>query len=289
MLVGLSPLSLIHTFCSMIVVADSGSTKTDWAYRDQDGKLVQLQADGINPNYSTQEEIAETLRQISFPEPIDSIFFYGAGCSSPKLAAKVGAALGETHKPKQVTVEHDMLGAGRALFGNGSGVACILGTGSNSCLMEDGEITTQHGGDGILIGDEGSGAYLGKHLIKGVWSGNLSADIKDKLYTHLDMDRSSILERLYSQPWPNRFLASLCPFIKSLTPNEEVEQMVKACFTDLFETDLLPIKQGYDNVRAVGSVAYYFQDQLAKALSAKGCELKEVLRSPIEGLIRYHL
>ncbi|MDR2936702.1 MAG: ATPase, partial [Rikenellaceae bacterium] len=189
------------------LVADSGSTKTDWRFLNG-GETVAAQTVGINPVYQSPEEITATIRTglRDVPEAVGSVYFYGAGCL-PVTKRAVETALRKVWREAAVEVESDLLGAARGLCGDGQGIVSILGTGSNSCCYDGGQIVRNTPPMGFILGDEGSGAHLGKLLINGIFKNRLPREIADDLFEEYRLDRNLIIEAVYRKPFPNRFLA----------------------------------------------------------------------------------
>lgn len=279
----------------MTIIADSGSTKTAWWTSANKEHAIYTQ--GINPFQQSMEEICailthELLPNIDLSEDITHIFFYGAGCTKEK-APIVAEALRQTisHKAK-ITVESDMLGAARGLCGRQKGMACILGTGSNSCFY-DGRYA--HAGNpalGYILGDEGSGAYIGKRLVGDILKRQLPADLCKLFHEETRETQASIIEKVYRMPLPNRFLASLSPFCARHRSHPAMHRFLISCFTDFFKRNI-DSSPWHDElaeckIHFVGSIAYYYQDELREAAQACGYEVGNIMQSPLEGMVCYH-
>ncbi len=277
-----------------ILVADSGSTKTDWAYL-KDGKIEEeRETQGINPYFHGENKILDILLR-SFPSPFqkrrpEKIFFYGAGCSSKFRSARVENALHQIFPKAKVFVQHDMLGAARASSGDKPGLIAILGTGSNACHYNGTEIVHQRGGIGYVLGDEGSGAHMGKALLQRLFYDELPGTIADRFYKELDTNRNTVIEKVYRAPNPNRYLASLTKFIKQHIESEPVETIVKDCFSEFLTRHILHFPEHQElPMHCVGSVAYHFHPQLEKCCQDHGVGLGNITTEPIKGLTSYHL
>lgn len=279
----------------MILLADSGSTKTEWCLAGPRGKIgKRLFTSGINPYYMNKEEIQRTIDEELYPhlrryhDKIEAIHFYGAGCAYPEKNDMVAAAL-RRHWQVPVSVESDLLAAAHALCGHEAGIACILGTGSNSCVY-DGEKIVQHIDSlGLILGDEGSGGALGRVWARDCLRGDLIEPIIRKFMKEYHLTPELIMEKVYRQPFPNRFLASFAPFIKKHLDNEYVYGLVYDNFKDfvirhLYAYDALD----FYAVHFVGSIAYQFQDILRKLMDDRSLETGTIAQSPMEGLIKYH-
>ena len=200
----------------MKLIADSGSSKTDWRWFDEDGAIYQGKTIGLNPYYIDTASIITELRQNLIPlinSKISEIHFYGAGCANAEKNAVIEAALRHLFGAVNIAVDNDLLAAARALCEHRPGIACILGTGANSCAYDGHDITTNLRAFGYILGDEGSGAYLGKSLISNYLRGNLPADLKEKFNQRFNTGVDEILDRVYHQPFPNRYLGSFTKFM----------------------------------------------------------------------------
>jgi N-acetylglucosamine kinase-like BadF-type ATPase len=276
----------------MILIADSGSTKTHWCVLDNSEVLKHIFTKGINPFYQSEVEISREIEINLMPElknfNINKIYFYGAGCSFPEKKLLVSSALGSHFKDVRIEVESDLLGAARALFADNKGIACILGTGSNSCLYDGKTIIENVSPLGFILGDEGSGAVLGKTLIADCLKNQLSPKLKDKLLNEYKLTPAIILENVYKQAFPNRFLAKLTPFLLEHINEPSIFNIVYDSFDAFFvrnvmQYDLENIKVGF-----VGSVAFYFHDTLEIVASERGIVVSEIVQSPMNGLIEYY-
>lgn len=216
-----------------------------------------------------------------------SVVFYGAGCGRhfPEASARMAAALGRRFRTPDVEVLSDLTGAARALFGRGEGIACILGTGSNSCHCRGGEIVENVPPLGYILGDEGSGAALGRNLLNGIFKGYIP--LRDELTAATGLDYEAVIRRVYRQPAANRFLASLAPFVHAHTDHPAVREMVLSGFRDFARRNLSRYQPGLP-VACGGGVAAHFAELLREALAAEGYVVAQIVESPAEGLIRYH-
>ena len=287
----------------MILIADSGSTKTDWALAPSpstvpsDSSLFTLHSSlfttqGINPFHQDRAVIAEILRQELLPQlnpdVVDCVCFYGSGVR-PELESVMMALLQEAFpQTLQVEAHSDLLGAARALCGHNYGIASILGTGANSCLYDGERIVQNTPALGYILGDEGSGGVLGKHFLHVLYKGVLSENIRADFEQEYGLTMADVIQRVYREPMPNRFLASLAPFIHRHLSAPAVNCMVIDNFRDFFRYNIRPYNHPELPVSFVGSIAWHFRDQLAEAADAEGFTLGTILKSPIEGLLRYH-
>jgi N-acetylglucosamine kinase-like BadF-type ATPase len=284
----------------MILIADSGSTKTDWALLKEDGTTFEVATQGINPFHQSQEQIAQLLREELLPklkeedysgdvpeEFVTAIYFYGAGCTpekSPRLAECLQACF---LKATTVEVQSDLLGAARALCGKQPGIVSILGTGSNSCYYDGERMVQNTPALGYILGDEGSGATLGKRLVGDCLKGQLPAALCQAFLEEYHLTQAEIIERVYRQPLANRFLASLSPFLYQHRKEESVHQLLLSCFDDFFTRNLLAYPR--ESLYFIGSIAHYYREELTEVATRHGYTLARILQRPMEGLIRYHL
>lgn len=278
----------------MILIADCGSTKIDWCVVN-DGKVVeQIFTSGINALLMTEEQIRETLAAELAEKvkgyAIESVYYYGAGCLFDDICANVRRAIAHNvPTAKTIEVHSDLLAAARALCGQNEGIACILGTGSNSCYYNGKEIVDNVSPLGYILGDEGSGAVLGKLLVGDVLKNQLPKELCEKFLTEYDLDRQKIIEGVYKKPAANRFLASLSPFLIKNIEEPAIHRLVLNAFKSFFVRDI----ENYSNYKSmpvsfVGSVAFYYKDVLAEAAKALDITIGTIIKSPMEGLVKYH-
>lgn len=274
----------------MILLADSGSTKTDWCgLKGTDNLRVQTQ--GINPYHQKPEVILKVLYKELLPqlpvEPIEAIYFYGAGCTPQKSKLLHACLVKVFGEQAHIEVESDLLGAARALFGQRPGIACILGTGSNSCFYDGERIAAQTPALGYILGDEGSGAYLGRQLVGDVLKAQLPEHICLAFANETQLTQEEIIQRVYRRPLANRFLAGFTPFLAEYRGEPSVHRLLVDAFDAFIRRNLKPYPDGMP-VGAIGSIAHHFRPELSEALEQAGYRLETVEASPMEGLIRYH-
>lgn len=278
---------------NMILVAESGSTKTDWRWIEGDKAEGGWQTVGINPFYQTPESITEILELHVFPK-IDhapkAIYYYGTGVTDSAKKQTLHRIF-QTKWPStpNIQLESDVLGAARALFGDGAGLAAILGTGSNSVWYESGLVTFQVPPLGFWLGDEGSGGHLGKHLVLAYLHREMPAQVRDIFEAQFGaFDRTPILEAAYQKPFPNRYFAQYTPFIQAHITDPFLEDLVIQSFTLFFEKYLQKYPQK-SPLGFVGSVAHYFRPQLEQVAQRFDLDIQNVLAAPLEALVRYHI
>ncbi len=278
-----------------ILIADSGSTKTQWALLEGSTTIGHYSSFGINPNYQRSSEILEVLdevtefRDANFCNSVEQVFFYGAGCHGEENSNTVEIALQKRFVKAKIKVESDMFGAARSLCNKKKGIACILGTGSNSCFYDGNIVVANVPSYGYLFGDHGSGAVLGKTLIEAFCSDLLPLDLKEKLEKETGITREILLLNVYKKAFPNRYLASFVPFIHAHIENEFIHQMVVMSFADFlhFQVSKYPEAKSLE-INFTGSVAYLFSKLLEEVLASAGYKMGVCIQHPLEGLITYH-
>ena len=277
----------------MILLADSGSTKTDWCIAENNSIQKRISTRGTNPFFQTPDEIEREIASELIPAtagfPIDRIFFYGAGCAFPEKNEIIRAALAAHFPTAAIEINSDMLAAARALCQRSAGIACILGTGSNSCYYDGKQICNNVSPLGFILGDEGSGAVLGRRLVGDCLKNQLPSPLKEKFLERFDLTPATILERVYKRPFPNRFLASLSPFIAENLQIPEIRRIVSEGFTDFFRRNVMQ----YDRyaelpIHFTGSIAYYYRPILEECAQQMKLRIGTILRAPMEGLVTYH-
>ena len=275
----------------MQLIADSGSTKVDWRAIKDDGSIVEISTEGINPVFITPEEIVKILSQKLLPvigPGVKNVYFYGAGVVSPQLIATLSESFKKVFPESETFAASDVLEAARALCGHNPGIACIMGTGSNSCFYDGENIAKNVRAGGFILGDEASGGVLGKKLISDFIKGLLPAHIQAEFDKRYDLDYMKVVEKVYKQPMPSRFLASFAPFINEFIADPYMENLVNTSFDEFFKRNISQYDYKNHTVNFVGSIAYYFKDKLVAAAERNGMKVGRVLKTPIEGLVEYH-
>jgi glucosamine kinase len=285
----------------MLLIADSGSTKTDWRLVDSQKNIYQFGTIGFNPYFQDSDSIASELRVSLRPnidrlglEGVDTdhlhIYFYGAGCSTPDKCRQVETALKEIFPFAQIEVQHDLLAASRALCGNHKGIVAILGTGSNSCYYDGYMVAENVPSLGFILGDEGSGAHIGKQFITDYLNKEMPWSLADDLYETYKLKRETILDVIYRKPMPNRFLASFSRFIHQHKEEPYVVRLISSSFNQFFNKHICKYPLHKDvKMHCVGSVAYYYSDILKAVADEKGVKIDKIIEAPISGLMLYHL
>ena len=268
-----------------ILIADSGSTKTDWALGE-----LRVKTQGINPFHQDDQTIRDVLRQELIPalgeqSPVE-IYFYGSGVR-PELEEKMIHLLNEAFPHAQHVEAHsDLLGAAIALCGHEEGIACILGTGANSCLFDGESIIENVSPMGYILGDEGSGAVLGKRFLNALYKGRLPRSLRNEFEQYYQINLSQVIENVYRKPMANRWLASLSEFIHLHFDDPKVNALVIENFRDFLTYNVAQYGRKDLPVSAVGSIAFFYMDQWKQALKAEGYTVGKILRGPLDGLIK---
>lgn len=267
-----------------VLIADSGSTKTDWAFGE-----LRVKTQGINPFHQDELTIREILRQELIPAldgqcPVD-IYFYGSGVR-PELEGKMSYLLNEAFpKAQHIEAHSDLLGAAIALCGHEEGIACILGTGANSCLFDGRSIKENIPPMGYVLGDEGSGAVLGKRFLNALYKGRLSQLVRKEFEQYYQINLSQVIENVYRKPLANRWLASLSEFIHLHLNEPSIEDLVVENFCDFLTCNIAPYGRKDLPISAVGSIVYFYQVQWLQALKTEGYTAGKILRGPLDGLV----
>lgn len=276
----------------MRLMADSGATKTTWCIVNGLHTIQTITTDGINPFFQTRDNITQLITKQVAPHlpdtPLDTVHFYGAGCT-PHQAPIVQAAIAQALNPKTTHVQSDLLGAAYATCGNQAGIVAILGTGANSAQYDGKQIVQQTPALGYILGDEGSGAVLGRKMLNLLLKNQLNSTIKEDFEQNYQLSQAQIIEKTYRGEFPNRFLASFAPFVAKHIDHPVVQKMVKQSFSDFVQKNLLTYtQQGSLPTHFVGSIAYHFQDLLKEVLTQYQLPIGTIQPSPIEGIVRYH-
>ena len=278
----------------MILIADCGSTKIDWCLLDGKKKVAQIFTTGMNALLMTEEEMAECIMTELMPSlqgyDVTEIYYYGAGIISDEIKNQVVNAL-KRNMPNvtKIEVDSDLLAAARALCQHEPGIACILGTGSNSCYYDGEKVVDNVSPLGYILGDEGSGAVLGKLLVGDVLKKQLPEHLCEKFLKEYNLDRNTIIDRVYRKPAANRFLAQFAPFLQHNIKEPSIRALVLRSFTDFFKRNVA----SYPNYKTlpcnfVGSIALLQKDVLTEAAASLGITIGNIIQAPMEGLIKFH-
>lgn len=281
----------------MKLIADCGSTKTDWCVVLNGTPIKRIGTKGFNPFFQSEEEIQQELTHSLLPQlpkgKINAVYFYGAGCTpekAPVVRRAIADSLPDSCLPiaDNINVYSDMLAAAHGLCGHEAGIACILGTGSNSCFYNGKEIVKNISPLGFILGDEGSGAVLGKLLVGDILKDQLPPAVKEAFFKQFNLTAPEIIDRVYRPPFPNRFLASLSPFITQHLEEPGIHRLVLNSFIAFLQRNVMQYDYAQYPAHFIGSVAYYYREILQEAAQETGVAIGKIMQSPMEGLIRYH-
>lgn len=272
----------------MKLIADGGSTKADWLLTHRGKSVRRFSTEGINPLLRTEDEVKAMLAAMAntegMRETVEEVEFYGAGCIAKGREVMTRCLRVVFPKATRVVADSDIIGAARATLGSRKGIACILGTGANSCLWDGSGVTRQTPALGYILGDEGSGAVLGKMLLNAIYKGMLPQSLKAQFESEYGVDMYGVIERVYRGEAPNRWLASLAPFVAEHIGVKEIETLVLDNFEAFISRNILPYRQPAVPLSFVGSIAYYFRPQLRQVAEAHGLRIGTVVRSPLDTL-----
>lgn len=277
----------------MKLIADSGSTKTDWALVENGIVLGKYQTQGINPFHQDDATIMtifqkELLPQISsLLSPSSMLYFYGSGLRE-ELEQRMKNLCEKVMPFSVIQLENDLLGAARALCGKEEGVACILGTGANSCLYDGEKIVQNTPPLGYILGDEGSGAVLGRLFMNAIFKDPQFVEIRELYMKETGLTMPLIINKVYREPLANRFLASTSTFIHQHLDNMLLRQLVKENFRMFFQRNIVQYQRQDLPIHAVGSIAWYYHQELCEAAEEEGYQMGQILKTPMDGLIKYH-
>lgn len=278
----------------MILVADSGSTKTDWRLIISENEIHQFQCIGLNPNFHKKETVLSAIQQTfqddKLNREIKEVYFYGAGCSTNLAQQFIQAQLQVVFKQANIQVAHDLLAAARASCGHQKGLAAILGTGSNCCLFDGSEVVASFPSGGYSIGDEGGGVHIGKRILKAYIEEYMPLELRERFDFRYQLSLDDILESLYKKPNPNRFMASFSQFAYQHKEDPFITKELLQVFDDFFEHKVLRFDEAKTvPLNMVGSIAFYYNEYIRTVAELKGVSIGTVLEKPIAGLSLYHI
>lgn len=277
-----------------VLIADSGSTKTDWVLIENNTLCFQTSTIGFNPYFQSKDQIKEVLNAklkpdlLPYLKSIKHVFYYGSGCSTEKNCQLVETAITESLGTRNVEVSHDLLASARALCKNEWGIAAILGTGSNSCLYDGKQILENVPSTGYLWSDYGGGSQIGKYFIRDYFEDRLPSDLK-KSFEAAGYNRETILEQVYKNTVPSKYLATVSLFVSKNIHHQHALQVLTECFDSFFTQQIAKYSNSkHYKINLVGSVGYYYKAIIEEVAKKRGYQLGMVLKSPMEGLIEYH-
>jgi len=276
-----------------VLIADSGSTKTQWCFITGNKKKM-ISTQGISPYFLNDESLAKILTEELLPKTgnvqIEEIFYYGTGCSNITNISLIKRGLKNVYRSAKINVDHDLLGAAKALCGDDKGIACILGTGSNSCFYNGKKVVKNSPGLGFILGDEGSGTHLGKKVLQYYLYNTFDAELMDKFKQKYPQTNAEILDNVYKKALPNRYLAGFVTFLIENRGHFMIENIIEDSMNDFFFNHIYKYRESWTlPINFVGSVAYGFKDILAEMCKDYELKLGKVIKSPMDGLIKYHI
>ncbi|OLY92822.1 BadF-type ATPase [Cnuella takakiae] len=275
----------------LTLIADSGSTKAEWRLPAPRKKSVYTQ--GISPYFLNTQQIVELLQAELLPQlkkaEVEQVYYYGTGCANPENAKSIKKALQTVFPQASITVDTDLMAAARAGCGHEKGLACILGTGSNSCYFNGKKITRNSPGLGYVLGDEGSGAYLGKKVLQYYLYETFDEELRARFDATFSTNRVDILDQVYKKPLPNRYLSSFTPFLAENRGHYMIENIIEDGLNDFFFQHLNRFPEVWKYpVHFVGGVAWGFRDVVLELCKSYGFDAGRILKNPMEGLVSYH-
>ena len=275
-----------------ILIADSGSTKAEWCFVSNGRRRI-IETQGASPYFLNEQQLVAMMQKELLPAlkkgVPDQVFFYGTGCAAAKNRRMVKRAISRVFPQASVEVEHDLTGAARSLCGKNKGLVAILGTGSNSGYYNGRKIIRNSPGLGYVLGDEGSGAYLGKKVLQYFLYGTFDEDLHRKFIEKYQVHAAEILDAVYKKPLPNRYIAGFTLFLTEHRGHFMIENIIEDGLLDFFSTHLAHYPEsGKVPVYFTGSVAFGFQDILKELCKSFGWHTGKILAKPMDGLIAYH-
>lgn len=277
----------------MKLIIDCGSTKADWVILNGGNIVISFQTEGFNPNYTdTNKILSITLNELSYKtyiQDITEVHFYGSGCGNEKNCNMIKEIFSLIFINSKISVTHDMMAACHAVFGNKKGIVCILGTGSNSCFYDGKEIIEKATSLGYILGDEGSGSYIGKTLLRDFFYNKMPDDLSLKFENKYKITLNSLIDNIYHLNSGSKYLADFSIFAFENMEHKYIRNSLAKCFDEFIDNFILKYS-GFENyeIGFVGSIAYYFQDILGECLASRGLKLGKILKNPIDGLISFH-
>ena len=275
----------------MILIVDSGSTKMEWILLDGEAVKNRFTTAGFNPNYSDRQDLENMLvsvetQGIAF---LQHIFYYGTGCGNEQNCQIIKEAFLHHFPNAEIHVTHDLMAVCHAVLGHEKGIACILGTGSNSCVYDGNDIVERAVSLGYLVGDEGSGMHIGREVVRAYFYGFMPEELRQQFDATFHLELRDFVQQLYHVEQPSKYLASFAKFAGEHQNEPYIHNLVKGCFKAFVEASILRYEDCKTmKVSFVGSVAYHFKDILEECLAEYGLTLGEICQAPAEGLIRYY-
>lgn len=274
----------------ILFIADSGSTTTDWAIV-KDNKILKIKTAGINPIHQDNATICDTI--ISLQERCkgispQEIYFYGAGCIDIKANKLLHDIMVQAYPNARIYIASDLLGAARSLCQHNKGIAGILGTGANSCRYDGENIIQNIPPLGYILGDEGSGAALGKAFLRKLLRGELGETLRKDFYTEYETDYQQLIRQIYRMPAANKYLASISPFIARHLYLNDVKEIALDSFSEYFRNHIMQYDYKNEPIHLTGSIAYHYKDVIQEAAQKLGLTVESITAAPIDQLVTYH-
>ena len=273
------------------LIADSGATKTEWCLLNGNKKNIFI-TQGMSPYFISALQMEQIIKQEVKPlikQKIDEIHYYGTGCSNPGNVKMVCRVFKNIFPEAKINVDHDLMAAAKALCGNEKGIACILGSGSNSCYYNWKKIVKNSPGLGYILGDEGSGAYMGKKVIQYFLYNTFDEDLRSRFDARFVTNATEILNAVYKQPLPNRYMASFAIFLAENRGHYMIENIIEDGLNDFFFNHIYKYKESWTlPIHFVGSIAFGFKDVLQEMCLSYQLQLGRVIKNPMQGLIEFH-
>ncbi|MES2589995.1 MAG: hypothetical protein V4622_13535 [Bacteroidota bacterium] len=283
-----------NKYSGMILIIDSGSTKSDWVLLERNKEEQFFSTKGFNPLFHDEkmiyEEIALNSELLAISKDVKSVYFYGAGCSSPEKTLIVENAFRKIFIHAKISVEHDLLAAALACYSGKPIIACILGTGSNSCFFDGVNLSQQNPALGYILGDEASGSYFGKQLLSSFLYKKLPKNIESDFLLEFNLDKNQIIDNVYKLPNANVYLASFMKFIVKHHKEDFFKKMIFDGMMKFIEIHVCAFSNHRQvDVNFIGSIAYFFKEELQNVADEMNVKIGKIIQKPIDGLIQYHL
>lgn len=279
----------------MLLFVDSGSTKSDWLITELNGNEInRTQTMGLNPVFVSEEQVIDSCKKVLpkkiKPLDVQHVFMYSAGCGNEKSKLWLKQIIEDFFPVAIVHINTDILGAARSIYQNQRGIAAILGTGSNVCVYNGKDIFRKVHSLGYILGDEGSGSYLGKELLRRYYNSKFENGLQEIIKEDLSINYNDVIENLYHKPYPGRYLASFTPFIFENRTHPDVKDILSYSFNEFFDNYIKLIPERYElPIGFCGSVAFYFQDIIKKIASERNLKIESFVKEPLDGIVRFHL
>ena len=279
----------------MIAIVESGSTKSDWVFLNNNkDEIFRTETIGFNPHFIDKDTIVEELLKnkliLENKDTLERLYFYGAGCSSPSDNKIIEDGMAMAFTDAKILVDHDLLGAAYSAYFDEPAIICILGTGSNSCYFDGKKTREEVSSLGYVLGDYGSGSFLGKKLLRSYVENKLTPELKEELKRDYNVSVESILDNIYRKPFPNRYLASFSPFIYKNRNNPYIQRMIYDSIRLFFETHIMSYPEAFSvKINFIGSISYYYQEIIEAVASHMRVKVGHIVSRPIDRLVEYHI